>query len=119
MRANLQDTSKVLEVGRKDIDHARWAAGVVRSAPSEGLPRSPCRPSRGGIWAAKDGDTCTSTYNTINRKSSDSRRLQPLRQKAPWLEPGDEWRSHVPASCLEWRRGRQHLANCILVARSV
>src|SRR5258708_24818913 len=46
-------------------------------------------------------------------------RLQPLRQKAPWLEPGDEWRAHLPVSCLEVRRVRQHRANCILFGRSV
>src|SRR5258708_35858897 len=45
--------------------------------------------------------------------------LQPLRQKAPWLEPGDEWRSHVPVSCLEVRIVRQHRANCIMLGRSV
>src|SRR5260370_25920214 len=45
--------------------------------------------------------------------------LQPLRQKAPWLEPGDEWRSHVPVSCIEVRIVRQHRANCILFGRSV
>src|SRR5258708_6011333 len=45
--------------------------------------------------------------------------LQPLRQKAPWLEPGDEWRSHLPVSCLEVRMVLQHLATCILFGRSV
>src|SRR5260370_9115517 len=34
--------------------------------------------------------------------------LQPLRQKAPWLEPGEECRSPVPVSSLELRIVRHH-----------
>jgi len=45
--------------------------------------------------------------------------LQPLRQKAPWLAPGDDWRFHLPVSCTGVRRGLPHLANCILLGRSV
>src|SRR5258705_1848356 len=45
--------------------------------------------------------------------------LQPLRQKAPWLEPGDECRSHLPVSCTEVRIVMQHLGNSIMFGRSV
>src|SRR5258708_16968875 len=109
-------SSGCVSASRNKMRTSSWWLPISPSACSMAW----CSTSRIGCPPAARKTSAISPMKLCRSMTATSRSsLQPLRQKAPWLEPGDEWRSHVPVSCLEVRIVRQHLANCILFGRSV